>query len=517
MKEKQKNNQQDNQSLLLKKVFGVGAITFLSRIFGLLREIVITSLLGTTLYSDAFYLAYAVPNLFRRFTAEGAMLTTFIPNFTKIYKEKGELRAKEFARNFFWTLFFLLLLFCVLFITAAPWIIGNFLAAGFEGLVLEQSIFLTRVMFFYILLISLTAIYQGILNYHSVFIPSAFSPVLLNIAIVVLGLFLGDSIQNAVLGLALGVLLGGVVQLSFSHIFIHKQGYKFWRKFTFKDETVRDVFRKMLPGFFSAGIYQINIVISYFIASSLYTGAITSLTLSNRLLELVLGVLVVSITTVLLPQLSSLIVKKNFIQAQKKLKTTLLLTSFITLPITVGLIFTGKDIIQILFLRGEFNQNSLELTFKALLFHAPGLFFISWNRILTASMHSMQFFKRTAYLAFGAMLVNAILCWYSAPLIGHAGIALSSSVSQAFLFLLNLFFLPKKLKSAFHLDFFFNFLKQLLPLALLILVLYWFSFWQTTNVYFHFFASLLISCLTYFISCYFIRVKELKKIFYLMK
>ena len=112
----------------------------------------------TTLYSDAFYLAYAIPNLFRRFTAEGAMLTTFIPNFTKLYKEKGELRAKEFTRNFFWTLFFLLLLFCVLFILAAPWIISNLLASGFEGLVLEQSIFLTRLMFFYILLISLTAI-----------------------------------------------------------------------------------------------------------------------------------------------------------------------------------------------------------------------------------------------------------------------------------------------------------------------------------------------------------------------
>ena len=110
--------QQNNQSPLLKKVLGIGAITFLSRIFGLVREIVITSLLGTTLFSDAFYLAYAIPNLFRRFTAEGAMLTTFIPNFTKVYKEKGALRAKEFARNFFWTLFFILLLFCVLFILA---------------------------------------------------------------------------------------------------------------------------------------------------------------------------------------------------------------------------------------------------------------------------------------------------------------------------------------------------------------------------------------------------------------
>ena len=503
--------QQNNQSPLLKKVLGIGAITFLSRIFGLVREIVITSLLGTTLYSDAFYLAYAVPNLFRRFTAEGAMLTTFIPNFTKIYKEKGTVRAKEFARNFFWTLFFLLLLFCVLFILAAPWIISNLLASGFEGLVLEQSIFLTRLMFFYILLISLTAIYQGILNYHSIFIPSAFSPVLLNIAIIVLGLSLGSSIQQAALGLALGVLIGGIAQLFFSHIFIHKQGYKLWGRFTFKDETVGDVFRKMLPGFFSAGIYQINIVISYFIASSLYTGAITSLTLSNRLLELVLGVLVVSITTVLLPQLSSLIARQNFTQAQKKLKTALLLTSFLTLPVTIGLIFTGKDIIQILFLRGEFNQNSLELTFKALLFHAPGLFFISWNRILTASMHSMQLFKRTAYLAFCAMLLNAALCWYAAPILGHSGIALASSVSQIFLFVLNLFYLPKKLRYIFRLDFLYRFLKQLLPLALLILVLYQLSFWQTSNVYFHFSASFVISCLTYFASCYLLRVKELNE------
>ena len=353
--------QQNNQSPLLKKVLGIGAITFLSRIFGLVREIVITSLLGTTLFSDAFYLAYAIPNLFRRFTAEGAMLTTFIPNFTKVYKEKGALRAKEFARNFFWTLFFILLLFCVLFILAAPWVISNFLAAGFSGLVLEQSIFLTRLMFFYILLISLTAIYQGILNYHSIFIPSAFSPVLLNIAIIVLGLSLGSSIQQAALGLALGVLIGGIAQLFFSHIFIHKQGYKLWGRFTFKDETVGNVFRKMLPGFFSAGIYQINIIISYFIASSLYTGAITSLTLSNRILELILGVLVVSITTVLLPQLASLVARQNFAQAQKKL--ALLLT---TLPTVGFLIFTGKDIIQILFLRGVEDLSSSFVFFISL-------------------------------------------------------------------------------------------------------------------------------------------------------
>ena len=505
----------NNKNHLL-KIFSISLVTGFSRIFGLFREVTITALLGTTIYSDAFYLAYAVPNLFRRFTAEGAMLSAFIPKFTRFHKDNNELQIKEFVKNFFWSLFFILAIFCLFFILAAPWLISNFFAVGFKGLVLEQSIFLTRLMFIYILFISLTAFYQGILNFHSIFIPSAFSPVLLNIFIITCGIVLGRSIEKSALGLSIGVVLGGIAQFLFSHFFIWKLKYNIFEKFNLLDKEVKKTLILMVPGFFSAGIYQINILISYLISSSLYTGAVTSLTLSNRLIELFLGVIVISTTTVLLPQLSNLITKNKIKSANKKLREALLLTSFLALPASVGLIFTGRDIIQILFLRGEFNQNSVDLTFHALFFHAFGLLFIGWNRIFTSSMHSMEFFKLTAYLALLAMLTNAACAWYAASILGHSGIALANSLSQFILFLLNILFLPKLLKASFKIDFLLPFLKHLLASCFVVLAILLVNYLKIEQLYIRFFITILFSILTYSIACYFLKIKEMQDCYLLL-
>lgn len=502
----------------LKKIFSISAITFLSRILGLFREITITSLLGTTIYSDAFYLAYAIPNLFRRFTAEGAMLSTFIPRITKLNQTKGEIRTREFIKNFFWCLFLLLIIFCIFFILTAPWLISNFFAIGFEGIVLEQNIFLTRLMFSYIFLISIAAFYQGILNTHDIFIPSAFSPLLLNIAIIICGITIGNTAKEATIGLAIGVILGGLAQVLYPQFYIWKLKYQLLGKFNLLDKEVITTLKLMLPGLFSAGIYQLNIVISYMISSQLYSGSITSLTLSNRLMELVLGVLVVSVTTVLLPQLSNLIAKNKITLAVSKLQDSLLLTSFLTLPASVGLIFVGKDLISILFLRGEFTQQSVLLTYQALFFHSFGLFFIAWNRILTTAFHSLQHFKLTAYLAFGALLINGFFCFWLPTFMGHSGVALANSLSQLFLLLLNIIYLPQKLKKALTNNFILPFFKQLLSIAAMILVIWFiYKFFKIESVYFRFATILLFSSLTYLAISYFLKIKEQKEILLLLK
>lgn len=503
----------------LKKVFGISLVTLISRIFGLLREIAVTTLLGTSLYSDAFYLAYAIPNLFRRFSAEGAVLTTFIPVFTQLHQEQGSKKAKKFSKDFFWSLALILGIFCIIFISFSPWLISNIFARGFEGLVLEESIFLTRLMFVYILLISLTAIYQSILNYHLIFFPSAFNPILLNIAMIVGGFSLGSSMDKAALGFSIGVVLGGLLQFLYSYFAINKLSYYFLpSKTKLFSPQVRKTFQKMLGGFFSAGIYQINIIIGYTIASGLAVGSITSLTISNRLIEFTLGVLIVSITTVLLPQLSKLVIEKKFKIAKEKLQEALLLSSFVTIPASIGLILTGEYIIRILFLRGEFNEHSLMLTYQALVFHALGLLFIAWNRILTANLHSFQFFQRPACFAFFAMLVNGFFCWQGVQFFSHAAIALASSVSQAFLLVLNLFFIPKKLGALWNKGFFIQFIKLLFANIVLLFVIYFFQkVFSTENLYWNFFLLFFISILTYFIICSLLKVRELKGILLIFK
>ena len=505
--------QANQQFFFIQKIFSISLITFVSRIFGLVREVVITALLGTSLYSDAFYLAYAIPNLFRRFTAEGAVLTTFIPVFTKLRKKKGAQQTMHFSRDFFWSLAFVLGIFCLLFLVFTPWLISNIFARGFSGLVFEQSIFLTRIMFIYILLISLTAVYQSILNYHFIFYPSAFSPILLNIIIIIGGFSFGDSIDKAALGLSLGVVLGGVAQFLYLHFSVGRLQYCIWGKIKLFDQQVLSVFRKMLGGIFSAGIYQINIIIGYTIASGLDVGSITSLTISNRIIEFTLGILIVSITTVLLPQLAKLVVEKKIELVKQKLQEALLLSSFVTIPATIGLLLTGEYIIRILFFRGEFDERSVLLTIQVLVFHGLGLFFIAWNRIFTANLHSFQLFRRPAYLAFFAMLVNVFFCWWGVQFFSHAAIALASSISQAFLLILNLCFIPRQLGRFWNKIFFMQIGKQVLASGVLFFILYFLQkILVLENIYFNFFILFFISILTYFVICFVLKVSELKNI-----
>ena len=499
----------------LKRFFSLSSITFISRITGLIREMVITTLLGTSFYSDVFYLAYSIPNLFRRFSAEGAMLTTFIPVFTKIQNEKKEEKSKQFVRNFFWSFFLLLSLFYALFLIFTPELISNIFARGFQGLVLEESVFLTRLMFCYIVLISLTAIYQGILNYHSIFFPSAFSPILLNILIVLGGFWFGVTQKEAALGLSIGVILGGLAQLFYSQYFVHRLGYFFWKKVKLFDTETRKVFQKMGGGLMSAGVYQLNIIIGYTIASQLYTGSIASLTISNRLVEFTLGIFVVSITTILLPELVKLITDKKYTLATKKMQEALLLSSWITLPATIGIVICGEYIIRILFVRGSFDEYSLQLTLQALFFHSLGIFFIGWNRILTSTFHSFQQFKKPAYLAFITMVFNAFLCWYLARKIGHQAIALASSASQVLLLFFNIFFLPKKVRAVWNKSFFWQINKQFLVNICLFVLLYYCNLYLSLPFYWKFLALFLLAVLTYLIICQLFKVRQLQNILYL--
>jgi len=428
----------------------VSIITLLSRVMGLLREMVRAWALGTSIYADAFALAFSLPNLFRRLTAEGAMSNAFIPVFCDLDKESGRDRALAFSASFFWVLALVLCSATTLLIWQTPWLVTHVFAAGFSGETREITILLTRLMFGYLVLISLAAVAQGVLNSVGVFWVSAVTPVWLNLAIIGCALGLSSLFENPAIPFALGVMLGGLIQLTFQIPYLRLNRMRFFGNPWF-DPKIKNVFVLIVPTLFGVGIYQINILISNLIATTLGTGALSALTFSNRLLELVLGVFVVAITTVMLPRLSGFFAEGRTGEVSQILSQALGVVAFVTLPVTVLAFILSEEIVTALFQRGEFDQTSMAMTSGALRYHIIGLAFIGLNRILLTAYQGAKKVKLTVWVSLVVMLVNLAGAFGFSRTMGHFGIAWASSLSQIVQLMLLLVLLPKlKLQSTLN-------------------------------------------------------------------
>ena len=423
------SNQPERKSLW-KSIGTVGLITAVSRILGLVREMVRASLLGTSYYSDAFTLAFSLPNLFRRLTAEGVMTNAFIPIFCEVQRKEGRSRALAFSRHFFWLSTILLTALSATFVLTAPWLVRYLFAPGFAGETLRLTVFLTRFMFAYIILISLAAVCQGVLNSFSVFWVSAATPVLLNIGIVGCALLFSPHLENPTIGFAVGVLIGGAAQLLFQLPFLHVRGFRLLGSLRFDDIYLKRVATLLLPTLFGVGIYQINIIVGTLIATTLQEGSLSSLNFSNRLLELVLGVFIVSIATVILPKLSHLFIESRPDEIRIELQNAVRVSFFVTLPVTAMTLVAAEEIVTILFMRGRFDTDSMVKTAGALRFHILGLAFIASNRILLTGYQAAKRLKRTVQVSAIVMVVNLLLAFGASRSIGHLGIALANTVSQ---------------------------------------------------------------------------------------
>ncbi|MBT3225490.1 MAG: murein biosynthesis integral membrane protein MurJ [Deltaproteobacteria bacterium] len=458
---------------LFKSIGLVSLITLFSRILGLMREIVKAALLGTSYHSDAFTLAFTIPNLFRRMTAEGAMSSAFIPVFNEILHQDGEKRAFDFAKNFFWLFTFALVLFSLLFILSAPWLIRYVFAPGFDGEPLHLTVILTQYMFIYILFISLAAILQGVLNSFAIFWISSLTPVLLNISIIACALFFAPRLSNPTFGFAIGVLLGGVIQLTVQLPTARKTGLQLLSRINLADPKIRQVITLILPTIFGTGIYQINIIVSNFIASSLDEGAISSLNFSNRLLELIIGVFIISITTVFLPRFSTLFAEQRLDTISSEMQRIIEITAFIALPATVGIFMIGDEIVTLLFARGAFDATSVSLTAGALRYHILGLIFISWNRILLTLFQAGKWIRHTVQIAAVILIVNTVAALVFSRTTGHLGIAGANSLSQVVQTVLLVLYLHKLMKCRIGLFFSGKRLAKTVMLSTLLLIALW--------------------------------------------
>ncbi len=453
----EKNEKINTKENIVKSSLKMSIVTTISRVFGLVRDQIQAILLGTTFIADAFAIGFMLPNLLRRLFAEGNMVASFIPVFTDLEKNKGIEASKVFFRAVF-TLLSLILIFIVFVgILISPLLVKLlYKSASYEAYSLAVD--LSRIMFPYLLFISLAALMQGVLNVRGYYSISAASPILLNIVIISLALIfyflLPNVFDNMSYVFALAVLIGGMVQFAYQIPFVKKLGFNFLPNFNFRDSYVIKMIKLFAPGIFGASIYQINLLVSTAFAGAIGEGRVSAVTFANRIHEFILGVFAVSIATVMLPTLSKLIVNEKYDEAKDTLSYSLRLVALITIPATFGFMILGKEIVAMIFQYGAFSEKSTLLVSNALRYLSVSLFFVASYRIVVQSFYAMKDMKTPVYIAFFAFIINAIsnyLCVY----IFHfdiIGISISSVIANIVSFIILYILLMKKMNMSFSLN-----------------------------------------------------------------
>lgn len=426
----------------------VGASTFLSRILGFVRDMVIANYFGAGLSADAFFVAFRIPNLLRRLLAEGSLTISFVPVFTEYLTRKSKRDALELANIAFTVLSVILVAISMLGILLSPLIV-RIIAPGFihTSEKLELTILLTRLMFPYIFFIGLLALCMGILNSLRHFTAPALAPVLLNASMIIAVLCLSRFFCRPVLSLAIGVIIGGISQLIFQFPFLKKMGVRFRLNLNFSHPAIKRIGLLMLPAVFGTAVYQFNVFASTLIASLLPGGSISFLYYANRLIEFPLGIFAVAMGTALLPSMSKQAAKKSFEDLRDTLSFALRMVFFVTIPAMAGLIVLRVPIISILFQRGEFDYRTTLLTAEALLYYSLGLWAIAGTRIILPTFYSLQDTRTPVKIAIFTLLANIILSIILAFPLGlrHGGLALATSISSAINMMALLVILRKRL------------------------------------------------------------------------
>ena len=421
----------------------VGSATFLSRIFGFIRDVVIAWFFGAGLSSDAFLVAFRIPNLLRRLFAEGSLSIAFIPVFAECLTNRGKDDAFALARSALWLLSVALAVVALAGILLSPYIIGV-IAPGFADSPekFQLTVALSRIMFPYIFFIGLVALSMGILNVLGHFAAPALAPVLLNAAIICSVFFISPHMAAPATGLAIGVLIGGFLQLGFQVPFLIKKGFYFWHKSKIYHPGLKRIGLLMLPTIFGAAVYQINILVGTLLASLLPEGSVSYLYYADRLVQFPLGIFAIAIATAVLPSLSRQAAAADFTALGATFAYAMKLVFFITIPAMVGLIVLRQPIVALLFKRGAFDAEAVRLTAYALLYYSVGLWAFSAVRIVVSTFYALQDTKTPVQTAVISVCANIVLGVIFMWPLGHGGLALATSLAS----MLNLGLLVRALR-----------------------------------------------------------------------
>jgi putative peptidoglycan lipid II flippase len=415
---------------LFKAATTVGGWTAISRILGMLREMLMSHYMGASIISDAFVVAFKFPNFFRRFFAEGALNAAFVPQFAGKLSEEGQDSAKKMATDVFSIMAWFLFCFVLFIEILTPYVIPV-IAPGFSGTPerVELAITFTRITFPYILCISLTALLAGMLNSIDRFWAASAAPILLNIAMIFSLLMIPyTSISSGVL-LSAAVFVAGILQLGWLYWSCMRQGLALPLHLPRITDDVRHVMRKMLPGMVGAGAMQINLLIDLQLASFLPIGSMTYLYYADRLYQLPMSIFGVAIGTALLPSLSKLWRAQNTDQALGLQNKALTFALFMNMPAAVGLIVLSQPLIALLFGHGRFSEADVMQTAPALAAFASGLPAYVAAKVFTTTFFARNDTKTPVKVAGFAILGNLILNLCLMPYFLHVGLALSTSIA----------------------------------------------------------------------------------------
>ncbi len=417
---------------LLSAAAKVSSLTMLSRITGLLRETLIARSFGASEWTDAFNVAFRLPNLLRRLFAEGAFSQAFVPILGEISSTGDQKQAQILVNAVSTLLFWALLLTVLLGVVSAPLLI-LVIATGFKGgPAYEASVVMTRIMFPYIGLISLVSLSAGILNTFQRFAIPAFTPVLLNLALIGSAVFLAPHLAQPIYALSVGVLLGGVLQLGIQIPALARLGLlprigllPGAIKAAATNPEARRVLKLMGPAVFAVSVAQISLLINTNIASRLPTGSVSWLSYADRLMEFPTALLGVALGTVLLPSLSKANAQNDLKHAGELLIWGLQLTFLLAAPCALTLLIFGEPLAAVLYHYGKFNALDVLMTQRALAAYGVGLIGLILVKILAPGFYSRQDIRTPVKIGLLVLVATQLANLVFVPWFGHAGLALS--------------------------------------------------------------------------------------------
>jgi len=417
---------------LVRSASTITPLTLLSRVTGYVRDKVVALTLGAGMRTDAFFVAFRIPNMLREIIGEGAMSSAVIPVYTEVSHERGEEAARAFLGRVAGTFALILTGITAAGILASPWLVG-LLAGQFRAVPAKfaLTVVLNRWIFPYILLVSLAALCQAVLNAHHRFAAPAAAPILMNLALIVAAWLVAPRLAEPTYALAGGVLVGGLLQIAVQVPQLRRLRAVGTPALGWRDPAVRSVLVLMSPRLLAYGINSVNTVVATRFAAGLGDASVSYLYYANRLKELVLGGFAVSIATAILPTLSRQALAPDREPFKDHLAFALRLIAFVTLPATVGLIALQTPIVRVLFEGGRFGAADTRATAGVLATLSLGLFFFAAVRVVVPAFYALKSTALPVAAALADAAVFVALCTALTPAMGLPGIGLASSAAAA--------------------------------------------------------------------------------------
>ena len=417
---------------LLRSAATVSSFTLLSRITGLVRDIFIASSFGAGALTDAFWVAFRIPNLLRRLFAEGAFSQAFVPILGEAKNNGSPESVRLLLDRVALLLTVALMSVTLIGMLATPWVVSA-MASGLRTAgrhaEFEAAVWMTRLMFPYIICMSLVAFASGVLNTWRRFAVPAFTPVLLNVAMIMACIFLTPLFETPIYALSVGVMAGGVAQLAVQWAALARLGMtprlSSGLKQAAQDPTVQRVMRQMLPAILGVSVAQISLLINTNIATWLTTGSVTWLSFADRLMEFPTALLGIALGTVLLPSLSAAHAANKAEDYSNLLDWGLRLVIMLGLPAAMGMVLLSEGLVATLFHYGAFNAADVEQTRLAVMAYSAGLIGLLAIKILAPGFYAKQDIRTPVKIAIAVLILTQLFNLAFVPLFAHAGLALS--------------------------------------------------------------------------------------------